>query len=243
MFVSARRAYNWEAIRAYYESGATTRQCQERFGFSNGAWHGAVKRGDVTPRPGMGPPTKPRGKTRHAVARLIGEGMSQAQIAAALGVSKATVCFHVRQLGMPARWELACRYNWTEICAYYEAGHSVARCQERFGFGRDAWADAVRRGVINPRPRAVPLEELLVAGRRRSRTHVKLRLLASGAKEKRCEGCGLTEWRGRALSLELHHVNGDGLDNRLSNLLLLCPNCHSQTDTWGGRNKARRAAA
>ncbi len=41
------------------------------------------------------------------------------------------------------------------------------------------------------------------------------------------------------LSLELHHVNGDGQDNRLENLMLLCPNCHSQTDTWGARNKGR----
>jgi hypothetical protein len=41
----------------------------------------------------------------------------------------------------------------------------------------------------------------------------------------------------------LHHVNGDGLDNRLENLQILCPNCHAQTDTWGGRNKGRRLRA
>jgi 5-methylcytosine-specific restriction endonuclease McrA len=56
-------------------------------------------------------------------------------------------------------------------------------------------------------------------------------------KEPRCEACGLTEWLARPISFELHHVNGDGNDNRLENLLILCPNCHSQTDTWGGRKK------
>jgi 5-methylcytosine-specific restriction endonuclease McrA len=83
---------------------------------------------------------------------------------------------------------------------------------------------------------------LLRRGKRRCRHHVKLRLLDAGLKEQRCERCGLREWRDEPLALALHHVNGDGLDNRLENLQLLCPNCHSQTDTWGGKNKARRAA-
>lgn len=53
----------------------------------------------------------------------------------------------------------------------------------------------------------------------------------------RCEKCGLDEWRGSPLSLALHHVNGDRHDNRLANLQLLCPNCHSQTDNFAGRNR------
>jgi hypothetical protein len=66
--------------------------------------------------------------------------------------------------------------------------------------------------------------------------------LTARLKLQRCERCGLTEWRGQPLSLELHHVNGNGSDNRLENLMLLCPNCHSQTETWGGRSKGRPAA-
>lgn len=51
-----------------------------------------------------------------------------------------------------------------------------------------------------------------------------------------CGECGITEWNGKEITLELDHVNGNNRDNRLQNLLLLCPNCHSQTPTWRGRN-------
>ncbi len=110
----------------------------------------------------------------------------------------------------------------------------------QFGFSRNAWYDAVKRGVIEARPRRTPTKLMLVEGSRYNRYHLKMRLLREGLKPERCEGCGLTEWQGRPLSFELHHINGDGHDNRIENLQLLCPNCHSQTDTWGGRNKARR---
>ncbi|HUA44156.1 MAG TPA: HNH endonuclease [Solirubrobacteraceae bacterium] len=53
----------------------------------------------------------------------------------------------------------------------------------------------------------------------------------------------MNDWQGAPISLELHHINGDGHDKRLANLRLLCPNCHGQTDTWGGKNKARRRTA
>lgn len=85
------------------------------------------------------------------------------------------------------------------------------------------------------------MEVLLVSNRpQTSRTHLKDRLIKAGIKENRCERCGISEWRGKPLSMQLHHINGDGLDNRLENLELLCANCHSQTSTYGGRNGHRR---
>lgn len=82
----------------------------------------------------------------------------------------------------------------------------------------------------------MPIESLLVAGRSQTnRTHLKQRLLEAGLKTNKCERCGLEEWRDEPIVIALHHLNGDGNDNRLANLVFLCPNCHSQTANYSGR--------
>ena len=52
----------------------------------------------------------------------------------------------------------------------------------------------------------------------------------------RCEVCGLTEWMGEKIPLEVHHLNGDNKDNDPNNLQLICPNCHALTNFYRGRN-------
>ena len=51
-----------------------------------------------------------------------------------------------------------------------------------------------------------------------------------------CECCGLSEWLNQPITLEVHHKDGDRLNNVLENLELLCPNCHSYTENWRGKN-------
>ena len=65
---------------------------------------------------------------------------------------------------------------------------------------------------------------------------LRARLIRDGIKEEKCECCGNTEWLGKKIPLQLHHVNGVRDDNRIENLQLLCPNCHAFTDTYCGSN-------
>jgi hypothetical protein len=66
---------------------------------------------------------------------------------------------------------------------------------------------------------------------------LKIRLLEEGIKKNECEVCGISEWLGKPLVIQLDHINGIPSDHRLENLQMVCPNCHSQTETFCGRNK------
>lgn len=63
------------------------------------------------------------------------------------------------------------------------------------------------------------------------------KMIEDGLKEWKCEKCGLKEWMEKPIPLELHHIDGDHSNNKLNNLLLMCPNCHAQTSNFRGKNK------
>jgi len=83
-----------------------------------------------------------------------------------------------------------------------------------------------------------PLDEILVKNSTYTNSdRLRQRLIKEGILDGKCDECGLSEWRGCRLSVELDHKNGDRRDNRIENLQILCPNCHSLTPTWRGRHK------
>lgn len=95
---------------------------------------------------------------------------------------------------------------------------------------RKEWLGKILRGEIQ--------EDVYRASYSRFREY----LVEFGYKDSKCESCGLSEWLGQPIPLELHHRDADGMNNRLENLVMLCPNCHAMTDNFGWKryNNRRR---
>jgi predicted RNA-binding Zn-ribbon protein involved in translation (DUF1610 family) len=70
-----------------------------------------------------------------------------------------------------------------------------------------------------------------------SRSGMRNRILRENLIPYKCDKCEISEWNGQKLSLHLDHIDGNAWNHELSNLRFLCPNCHSLTDTYTGKNK------
>ncbi len=101
------------------------------------------------------------------------------------------------------------------------------------------WSKGLRR-IGKP---ILSLESILTINNYYQSFHLKNRLYNAGIKDKKCEECGWAKMSedGR-IPLELDHINGDRHDNRLENLRILCPNCHSLKTTHRGLNRTKRSS-
>lgn len=87
--------------------------------------------------------------------------------------------------------------------------------------------------------KSVKAEDILKENCKHQRNVLRNYVIKNNLIPYKCAICGCTKWQGKTLSLELDHINGLNNDNRLENLRFLCPNCHSQTSTYGSRNQQR----
>lgn len=103
---------------------------------------------------------------------------------------------------------------------------------------REAW----NKGKSCPRDFKLPDEAIFVKDSPHARIVAKRRVIRKNLIPYICAGCGNTgKWNNKPLSLHLEHKNGDPNDHRLENLEFDCPNCHSQTETYAGKNKGKCA--
>ena len=111
---------------------------------------------------------------------------------------------------------------------------------KRFNIDTSHWL-----GIASNRGKFIPRKENRDVLIRREgtiykeKTKILLRAYLQAGKKYECCKCGLSKWQGKFLRLHIEHKNGDSMDNRIENLELLCPNCHSQTETYGIMKKNR----
>ena len=98
-----------------------------------------------------------------------------------------------------------------------------------------SWKDKKYRSVTTKK---LPTNEILEGKHPYYQTlKLKKRLIKEGIKENRCEICNITEWNSQPISMQLDHIDGNSHNHKLENLRMTCPNCHSQTETYCGKNK------
>lgn len=85
----------------------------------------------------------------------------------------------------------------------------------------------------------LPWDEVFCYNSNVSNAHILKRLIISGKRKYECEHCKLSFWNGKPIRLQIDHKNGDRLDCSESNLAIICPNCHSQTETFSRGLKSK----
>lgn len=104
---------------------------------------------------------------------------------------------------------------------------------------------AMKLGVYNPTQvgcgRNILLTEILDGKHPHYQTFkLRNRLIKEDVKKNECEmpKCPVKgKWLGKLIQCQLDHIDGDRFNHRLENLRMICPNCHSQTETYSGKNK------
>ena len=143
------------------------------------------------------------------------------------------------------KWE---KFSKEELEDFVKESYSYAELAEKLGYSLKSGSGQKQAKEIcklynfstehfsqKLRPSTVKTEQIFIKGYKSRETLRKNLIVLRGHK---CEYCGLDSWNNLPISLQVHHKDGDSLNNLLDNLELLCPNCHAQTENYCGKNKA-----
>ncbi len=129
--------------------------------------------------------------------------------------------------------------NWTDVMIYFKDNHGY----KNISHGSTAKKRCIKENidfshfVMTRTSTKKTLDEILVKDSITNNCKLKLALFKNNLLEEKCYHCNLGKvWNNKPITLQLEHINGDHFDNRIENLTILCPNCHSQTATWCSRN-------
>lgn len=196
---------------------------------------------------------------RSKILKLHNEGLSYNEIAKTLNCTKSLVAFYCgkrydsekaaeKEASQLEYEQIVCKAikthkNLNQVCKFLGKRpvnnnyKFLKRIIEKYSIDISHFNKTIE--YVTPEKRYKD-EEVFCENSPLSTNNIKKRLFTSGLKEKRCECCGNTEWNGKSIPLQVHHINGDNTDNRIENLQILCPNCHAQTDNYCGASKMRK---
>ena len=201
-----------------------------------------------------------------AIKAMLREGKKYGEITRSLGVAGSTVAYHAKMIGLQKFTFERKVHDWILIQKLYDEGYTFAWISEECNIEESILRLAQRSGRLKTvapcieRKLAVQKvriqrykdgkkssykenDDLFVENGDSSTGNIKKRIIAYNLMPYACVGdCVLNgiidpEWAGHPITLHLDHENGIRNDHRLTNLRFLCPNCHSQTETYCGRNK------
>jgi hypothetical protein len=140
------------------------------------------------------------------------------------------------------------KYNETEFREVCERSLSMAKAAVELGIHMNTFRRIAKKlgcyktnqsgkGMTKKNNKGIPLLDILEGNHKQYQTYkLKNKLIKENIKENKCENCGIFEWNKLPINCELDHIDGDSRNHKLDNLRILCPNCHSQTDTFRARN-------